>query len=247
MINRGIAIVTYNRASHLEEAIDSVLTTTKDIDRIVVCDDGSTDNTPEVVKKFKNIIYYRGPNLGVGANKNRALYLLQDCAFICILEDDLFPQQMNWFQGYEQLVLLTGIHHFCRVQGKEVVDTIPSFSESLKNKGVTPIFGESPRGDLTFISNKVLQKIGGFNVKFRGVGYAHGEWSHRAVKAGLVPHPNKWVDFKEIRDSFKQVGDTEGGRWNEDKKQIKEQIKYNRAIQKQLKLVDYLYHPLVLS
>lgn len=247
MYRRGLAIVSYNRAENLKVAIQAAMDTTSDMDKIVVCDDGSTDNTVEIVSKFPNVIYVRGKNLGVAANKNRALYSLQDCAFICILEDDLIPTMNGWFQNYEQAVLVTDIHHFCRVQDKEVESLVPAFDASLKSRGVTPIYGESPRGDFTFISNEVIKKVGAFNPKFIGVGYAHGEWSHRVVKADLIKHPNKWIDIKELRDSFYQLGDTVGGRWNDDKKVIKEQIKRNRAIYKNLKASDYIYHPLVLS
>jgi glycosyltransferase involved in cell wall biosynthesis len=139
---RGVAICTYNRAKHLGLIIGKVLTSVPEDTRIVVCDDGSTDDTFEVVRQFP-VKYFRGPNLGVAANKNRALYLLQDCDYIAILEDDLYPTQMNWFETYENTAIYTGIHHFCRVQEKRIDETIPEFTEDLQSRGVTPIYGPS--------------------------------------------------------------------------------------------------------
>ncbi|MDY6957697.1 MAG: glycosyltransferase [Halobacteriota archaeon] len=244
---RGVGICTYNRSVHLRSLIQSVIQTTPEGTRIVVCDDGSTDETPYVVTEFQDVLYLRGPNLGVGANKNRALWALQDCAFIAILEDDLVPIKSGWFERYQNVAICTDIHHFCRVQDKRVEETVPEFTEWMKTKGYTPIYGPSPRGDFTFITNTVIQDVGGFHPKFVGAGYAHGEWSNRVVKAGLVPHPLRWIDILELSACFVQRGDTEGGRWIEDKRKIKEQLKYNHAVSKSLRRSNYIYHPLVIS
>jgi glycosyltransferase involved in cell wall biosynthesis len=246
MISRGIAIATYNRGPQIGDLIESVLSTQPENCRVVVCDDGSDDSTSDEVKKFRDIIYVRGPNLGVIANKNRALWSLQDCHFIVILEDDLFPTRSGWFNIYEDVCLTTGIQHFCRVQDKELPETVPDFSEWLAKHNYTPIYGPSPRGDMTFLTKAVIKKVGGFNPGFRGAGYGHGEWSDRVVKAGLVPHPLKWVDIKEARDSFIQKGDTVGGRWLMTKKELKAQLKKNGALAKKLRATGYVHQDLVL-
>lgn len=240
----GVGICTYNRSGQLGELIESVISTTKDC-KIVVADDGSTDDTPYVVAQFKEVLYVRGPNLGVAHTKNRVLYTLQTCRFIAMLEDDLFPTQPGWFERYREAASLSGIHHFCRVQDKEVEEVIPEFTQWMSTeKQLTPIYGPSPRGDLTFITSRVLKTVGGFNPEFVGVGFAHGEWSNRVFNAGLIPHPNKWVDIKEARDLFTQKGDTLGGRWAENQVAMKEQMKKNRAVQRRLKASRYVFSPL---
>jgi hypothetical protein len=133
------------------------------------------------------------------------------------------------------------------VQDKEVEETIPEFSMWMAEHTVTPIYGPSPRGDFTFITAKVLDKVGGFNPSFKGAGYAHGEWSERIAKAGLIPHPLKWIDLQEGRDTLKQIGDTEGGRWLEDQKVIKAQLKHNARVLKNLKKSEYIHCPLSLT
>jgi glycosyltransferase involved in cell wall biosynthesis len=247
VINRGVAICTYNRGFQLKEMIDAVQATSPPNSRLVVCDDGSTDDTPYIVKEYSDLMYIRGPNLGVAANKNRALVGLRDCHFLTILEDDLIPQQPGWFETYENVYLNTGIHHFCRVQDKEIAETLPDFSIWLRNLGYTPIYGPSPRGDLTFLTAEVIRKVGGFNPEFRGAGYAHGEWSHRVAKSGLIPHPLRWIDIEEARDCFQQSGDTDGGRWLDNKKAIKQQLKDNCVISRRLRKDGYIHCPLVLE
>jgi len=245
-MKRGVAIVTYNRANVLGEIIEAVRTTTPDGTTICICDDGSTDTTSDAVK-VPGIVYIRGDNLGVAANKNRALFALQNCSTLCIIEDDLIPQSKGWYEIYEEAALASGISHFCRVQNKFVEECVPEFQNYMRSKGFTPIYSPSPRGDLTFITHDVIEKVGGFNPKFRGAGHAHGEWSGRVYRAGLTGHPNTWVDIKEASDMFIQKGDREGGRWNLSENELRRQLKENRLLRKRLDRSGYLYHPLVLT
>ncbi len=242
---RAVSIVTYNRCNQLGNIIDGVLATVPNGTDVFVCDDGSNDGSNEVMGHFNNVHYYRGPNLGVGANKTRALYLMKNHHFSCMIEDDLVPTEKNWFETYEAVASLMDIHHFCRVQDKTVPETNPSFTEYLKAAmDVTPIYASSPRGDFTFLTRKVITTVGGMDPRFKGVGYAHGSWSARIVKAGLVSHPLGYIDIKEARDRFKQIGDQEGGRWNEDQDKIKMQIRINKRVAKVLNDKDYIYCPL---
>ncbi|MGA7730446.1 MAG: glycosyltransferase family A protein [Chloroflexia bacterium] len=68
-------ITTYNYARFLPTAIESVLGQTRVPDEIVVVDDGSTDNTREVVASYaeRGVRYVYQPNAGAGAARNRGL------------------------------------------------------------------------------------------------------------------------------------------------------------------------------
>lgn len=247
-IRRGIGICHYNRLDHLGEIVKAVKMTAPGGTRIVICDDGSdadhageTDTSVSSIAKEHDVLLVQGPNKGVAANKNRALWALQDCHLICILEDDLIPTAKGWFETYEAAAVLSGIHHFCRVQDKEVDETVPAFTAYMKDAELTPVYGPSPRGDLTFLTAQVIQVVGAFNPLFRGAGYAHGEWSQRVARAGLINHPLRWVDIKEARDKISQIGDTEGGRWGTD---VNHQLRRNSQVLKQLQRKEYTFHDL---
>lgn len=242
---RGIAICHYNRQSHLREVIQGVKDTAPQDAKIVICDDSSMPGVSDIVSEFK-VLLIQGPNLGVAANKNRGLWALQNCATLCLLEDDLVPVNEGWYEIYEAAARRSGIKHFCRVQGKETDGLNAEFDDFMAKKGFTPIYGTSPRGDLTFLTGDVLKVVGGFNPLFRGAGFAHGEWSERVARAGLISHPQKWVDIQEARDSFAQVGDREGGRWDEEAK-VHRQIQRNREVLKELNATGYIHSPLVLE
>jgi len=232
---KGIAVLTFNRGNQICDIVQAVLDTKPNDARVIVCDDGSTDTTGEQLLRFPEITYIRGKNLGVGANRNRAVYSLRNVDFIAILEDDLVPTEKGWFETYMKFVLHTNIHHLCRVQNKFVDETVPDFTNWVKtNLSLTPIYGPTPRGDLTFISNMVIRHVGAFHPEFVGVGHAHGQWSDRVVAANLVSHPNKWIDIHEVSTTFRQVGDTTGGRWDKNPEEIQKQVNINAALRKRL-------------
>lgn len=69
MINNKVSIVipTFNRADYLIVCIDSCLAQTHPCE-IIVCDHGSTDNTPEVIKRYEGKIKYVRRELDSGVH-----------------------------------------------------------------------------------------------------------------------------------------------------------------------------------
>lgn len=94
-----VGIPTYNRAGWLRESIESVLAQGFTDFRLVVADNASDDDTPQVVRSFDDprIEYARAErNLGVCANFNRIL-ARADSELVLILPDDdvLYPGQLQ--------------------------------------------------------------------------------------------------------------------------------------------------------
>lgn len=70
----GVIIPCYNYAAHVAEAIESVLGQTLPPDEIIVINDGSTDNSLEIIEKYKDRIkIIDQKNSGVIKTKNRGL------------------------------------------------------------------------------------------------------------------------------------------------------------------------------
>ena len=72
----SVIIATYNMARYLGDAIASVLDQTYTNLELHVIDDGSTDGTPEVVRRFKDdprLHYTWQPNAGQAVAKNRGI------------------------------------------------------------------------------------------------------------------------------------------------------------------------------
>ena len=54
MVKVSVVIPTYNRGQSIQQAVDSALDQTIDSIEVIVVDDGSTDNTPDVMEKYNN-------------------------------------------------------------------------------------------------------------------------------------------------------------------------------------------------
>lgn len=66
-----VIIPTCNRASLLARALNSVLNQSHKPDEVIVVDDGSSDETPDLMaRRFPEVIYLRQENRGVSAARN---------------------------------------------------------------------------------------------------------------------------------------------------------------------------------
>ena len=72
-IGVSVVIPCYNHAHFLEQAIESVLTQSYSDFEIIVVDDGSTDDTAEVVRPYSPVRYIYQENSGLSAARNTGL------------------------------------------------------------------------------------------------------------------------------------------------------------------------------
>lgn len=89
----SIIVPTYNRAAYILEALDSVFVQTYSDYEIIVVDDGSTDNTAEVLKTLVDqdkIHYVHQENGGESAARNHGIRLAQGKYIAFLDSDDLF-------------------------------------------------------------------------------------------------------------------------------------------------------------
>lgn len=85
----SVIIPTYNRALMLKEAIRSVLRQTYDDVEILVVDDGSSDDTAEIVQRFddRRMRYLYQENSGRSAARNHGMRAAKG-EFLSLLDDD---------------------------------------------------------------------------------------------------------------------------------------------------------------
>ena len=71
----SIITPTYNRAHLLPRMVDSVLNQTYKQWELIIMDDGSTDNTREVIEGYGDlrIKYFRGINTGASTKRNEGV------------------------------------------------------------------------------------------------------------------------------------------------------------------------------
>ena len=85
-----IIIPTYNRAALLPKAIDSVLSQSYDNFELIVVDDGSDDNTAEILSDYSNIIYLYQENRGPAAARNCGIRAARHDLIAFLDSDDWF-------------------------------------------------------------------------------------------------------------------------------------------------------------
>jgi glycosyltransferase involved in cell wall biosynthesis len=88
----SILMPLYNHADYVGQAIESVLAQTEGDFELVICNDGSTDHSAEVVARYKDprIVFLSKPNGGTTSALNACLLLSQG-RYICWLSaDDLY-------------------------------------------------------------------------------------------------------------------------------------------------------------
>ncbi|HTJ56909.1 MAG TPA: glycosyltransferase [Devosiaceae bacterium] len=92
----AVVITTYNHARYLAEAIESVLAQSRPAAEIIVVDDGSTDDSEAVVRRYPDVRFIRQDNQGLSAARNTGLVAAAS-PFIAFLDADdlLLPRAIE--------------------------------------------------------------------------------------------------------------------------------------------------------
>jgi len=130
----SVIIATYNQAPYIKNAIESALNQTFKNIEIIVIDDGSTDNTKEVISSFikdKKIKYIYQPNLGSAIARNNAINISQG-KYIAILDSDdvwldrdKLKKQVDFLKKNSDYVLVGGGMIMVDINGREIGRLIP--------------------------------------------------------------------------------------------------------------------------
>lgn len=96
MTSISVVIPLYNKAPHIERALNSILSQTIQPIEIVVVDDGSTDGGPKIVENFNypNIRLIRQEHQGVSIARNRGITESKGGLISFLDADDV------WLPGY---------------------------------------------------------------------------------------------------------------------------------------------------
>ena len=125
----SVMIPAYNSAKYLPEAIASVLGQTYTDYEIIVVNDGSTDNTREVIEPFLDSVrYFEQENQGVSATRNRGIYLARGELIAFLDADDIFmpqklEQQVAVFDANPEIGIVNSGFRLITEDGEEIGDT----------------------------------------------------------------------------------------------------------------------------
>ena len=124
----SVIIPAYNGDRYISEAIDSVLAQTYTNYEIIVVDDGSTDNTSQVVKAYGDRVrYIYRENQGVASARNLGIAKAEGEYIAFLDQDDLFfpnklSEQLNCFELHPEAGIIHSgwlrINHCGEILGK---------------------------------------------------------------------------------------------------------------------------------
>ncbi|MCD6393437.1 MAG: glycosyltransferase family 2 protein, partial [Planctomycetes bacterium] len=138
----SVVIPAFNAEEYIGRAIDSVLAQTRQPDEIIVVDDGSTDNTAEVIKPYSPKVHYiHQENGGASVARNTGIEAAtgQWLAFLDA-DDEWLPEKLS--MQIEHLrcnsdLVWTHSNYFVRsaVDNKQTVAFVGAGYESLLRGG----------------------------------------------------------------------------------------------------------------
>ena len=177
----SVVIGVYNAERYIGEAIDSVLAQDYRPLELIVVDDGSTDGSGDVVRRYRDVVYIRQENGGNGSARNTGVAAAQG-EFLAFLDaDDRFTpgkltSQMRALEDDGRLDLVFG-----HVQ--EFVS--PELDEETRSRIRPPAPEPMPwtAPNLMLIRRASFDRVGPFATEVR-VGVTV-DWFLRAKEAGL--------------------------------------------------------------
>lgn len=166
----SVIIPNYNYAQYLDQAIQSVLKQSYDNLELIVVNNGSTDNSLEILEKYEHKIHLiNQPNLGQSGARNSGLSVSSG-EYIAFLDADDFWQtgklemQSALMNSTTQLVYC-GIAPFKEANSEFMPIVLPRYSGDctrffIKDPGVSIVLsGEST----ALFSRELLERIGTFD------------------------------------------------------------------------------------
>jgi len=201
----SVVIPAYNYGPFLGEAIESALAQTYQPLEVIVIDDGSTDNTPEVAASYgSRIRFVRTPNKGVSAARNAGIEISKGDLIAFVDADDRWlPNkleiQIPHFLSDPAVGL---VHAGNRVFDNETaatlceppVDSTASLHDLLKCCAVSASAVVVPR--------RIFKETGGFDERLAG-GEDWDMWLRIAAGYKVISHREVLV---EVRSHGKGLG-----------------------------------------
>ena len=113
----SVAFIVYNGANYMRTQLDSIIAQTHKVDEIIVCDDGSTDGTKEILEEYKKsypdlfFFHYNKENIGHTKNIEKAIQACAGDIIILADQDDYWETNkvetiVKWF---EQNLTMNGV------------------------------------------------------------------------------------------------------------------------------------------
>jgi len=170
-----ISIVTpsFNQGSYIEQTIRSVLNQGYPHLEYIVIDGGSTDNTVEILNKYKKQLAYwvSEPDQGQSHAINKGLAVATGEVFNWLNSDDLLAEGSlarigNYFAAHPEADVLCGL---CRIFDDKTGATVRMDRMGIRQNAEETLLHHGMNQPSTFIRLRTVRELGGINDHFRYV------------------------------------------------------------------------------
>lgn len=125
----SVAMTTFNGEKYIEKQIESIIHQSLPVDEIIVCDDGSTDHTVELLKKYDVTLVQNFQNLGYKLNFKQAMEKCNgDYVFLCdqddIWEKDKVKDMMHIMESHKNIHVLASSFTYIDGQDQMILTTL---------------------------------------------------------------------------------------------------------------------------
>jgi len=167
----SVIIPTYNGAQYIKQAVDSILAQTYDDYEIIVVDDGSTDDTAELLRPYGDrITYLYQENRKLPAARNAGIRAARGQYLAFLDSDDLFlphklAAQARCLDERPEVGLVASGHQYIDEAGRLLQESRPWLGrpsitlESILFGGLAPVHAVLLRRDW-------FERVGGFDEQF---------------------------------------------------------------------------------
>jgi glycosyltransferase involved in cell wall biosynthesis len=184
----SIALCTYNGARYLSDQLNSFLTQTVLPDELVVCDDGSIDDTIDLLENFKANapfdvrIYKNLRNLGHEQNFGKAIGLCNgDLIFLSDQDDVWLPEKIaivveRFRSTADAIVIINDLE----VTNDALVSLDRTVLGELRSSGT---LGVNNRGFVIGCGSAFRSKLRPLLLPLPALSYGHDLWLHEVAQA----------------------------------------------------------------
>lgn len=164
----SVIMSAFNAERFIDSSIQSVLNQTYSNIEFIICDDGSTDNTANIIKQYSNVRYIYQSNQGQGAGRNKASSYASGKYLAFIDADDRWtPEKLDvQIKLFEKNIETAAV--YCDMEIIDVNGTSLGFNSKNKMKRGY-VFDELLAGNYMcglsslVVKKTVLDEVGGFS------------------------------------------------------------------------------------
>lgn len=171
----SVIMPTYNCAAYIPEAIDSVLAQRYNNYELIIVDDGSTDNTEEVLRLYQNdVTYIKQSNAGPATARNRGIDECRGEILAFLDADDIwYPERLEksveFLLEHQDVKMVSSDVDFFDETGISIKDQIRSEKTVYEGNIYSKLFIDNYISTITITFWKeCLKKSGLFDVSIKG-------------------------------------------------------------------------------